>query len=137
MVEQFERNITYFLQEEFALDNPFEQELGIGNIDNDDTHIPNVVEFQAMIDNLQRLSTLVGQHFDEKMHAQAEVESKQLKVMVEKTKVVSKYAQALIDEADEDIRKTSKLVSYCGRVRRIVSSTRDYHENNFKDGRTT
>ena len=52
MVEQFERNTTNFLQEEFASDSPFGLEAGIGNINDDDTHVPNVVEFQAMIDNL-------------------------------------------------------------------------------------
>ena len=52
MVEQFERKTTYFLYGEFALDNPFEQEADISNIDDDDIHIPNVVEFQAMIQNL-------------------------------------------------------------------------------------
>ena len=69
MVEQFERNTTDFLQEEFASNNPFGQEACIGNIDNDDTHIPNVIEFQAMIENLQRLNTLARQCFDEKMVA--------------------------------------------------------------------
>ena len=53
MVEQFERNTTYFLSGEFSLDNQFEQEADISNIDDDDIHIPNVVEFQAMIENLQ------------------------------------------------------------------------------------
>ena len=52
MVEQFEENTTYFLQEEFASNSPFGQETGIGNINDDDTHIPNVVEFQEMIENL-------------------------------------------------------------------------------------
>ena len=42
MVEQFERNIIDFLQEEFALDNPFEQEAGIDNVDDDDTHVPTI-----------------------------------------------------------------------------------------------
>ena len=51
-MEQFEKNTTYFLQEEFASDSPFRQKAGIGNKDNDDTPIPNVVEFQAMIENL-------------------------------------------------------------------------------------
>ena len=45
MVEQFEKNTTGFLQEEFASDSPFEQEAGIGNIKDDDFHVPNVVEF--------------------------------------------------------------------------------------------
>ena len=53
-----------------------------------------------MIDNLQRLKALAEQRFDEKMAAQAEAESEQLKVLAEKTKATSKYAQALIDEAD-------------------------------------
>ena len=34
-----------------------------------------------MIENLQRLNVLVGERFDEKMAAQAEANSKQLKVM--------------------------------------------------------
>ena len=58
-----------------------------------------------MIENLQRLSTLAGQRFDEKMVAQVEAESKQLKVLTKKIKAMSKYAQALIDEADEHTRK--------------------------------
>ena len=66
MVEQFEKNTTYFLQEEFASDNSLWQEAGVCNINNDDIHVPNVVEFQAMIENLQRLNVLVGQCFDEK-----------------------------------------------------------------------
>ena len=49
---------------------------------------------------------LVEQCFDEKMAAQAEAKSKQLKVMVEKTKAILEYAQALIDEVDEYTRKT-------------------------------
>ena len=48
-----------------------------------------------MIENLQRLNALDGQHFDEKMIAQAEADSKQLKVMSAKTKSMSEYAQAL------------------------------------------
>ena len=57
MVEQLERNTTNFLQGELASDNPFEQEVGIGNIDDYDIHVPNVVEFQAMIENLNVLTT--------------------------------------------------------------------------------
>ena len=72
MVEYIERNTTDFLQGEYALDNPFGQELGIDNVDDDDTRVPNVVEFQEMIDDLQRLNALVGQCFDERMVAQAE-----------------------------------------------------------------
>ena len=52
MVEQFERNTIIFLQGEFALDNLFGQEAGIGSINDDDIHVPNPVEFQAMIKNL-------------------------------------------------------------------------------------
>ena len=44
-VEQFKRNTTNFLQEEFASENLFEQEVGIGNINNDDIYVPNVVDF--------------------------------------------------------------------------------------------
>ena len=66
MVEQFEKNTTDFLQEEFASDNPLWQEAGICNINNDDIHVSNVVELQAMIENLQRLNALAGQRFDEK-----------------------------------------------------------------------
>ena len=60
MVEHFEKNTVDFLQEEFASNNPFRQEPGIGNINDDDVHVPNVVEFQAMIENLQRLNSLAG-----------------------------------------------------------------------------
>ena len=63
-----------------------------------------------MIENLHRLNTLAGQCFDEKMVTQVEAESKQLKVLAEKTKVMSEYAQALIDEADEHTRKASKRI---------------------------
>ena len=45
MVEQFERNTIDFLQGEFALNNPFVHEVGIVNIDDDDIHVSNVVEF--------------------------------------------------------------------------------------------
>ena len=61
-----------------------------------------------MIDDLRRLNTLVGQRFDESMAAQAVVESKQLKVLAEKTKAMSEYAQALIDAVDEHGRTTSE-----------------------------
>ena len=54
-----------------------------------------------MIDDLQRSNALVGQRFDERMTAQAEAESKQLKFLVKKTKAMSKYAQAAIDAVDE------------------------------------
>ena len=81
MVEEFEKNTVDFLQEAFASNRPFGIEAGIGNINDDDTHIPNVVEFQAMIKNLQRLNVLVGQRFDERMAAQAKANSKQLKVL--------------------------------------------------------
>ena len=63
-----------------------------------------------MIENLQRLKALARQRFDEKMATQVEVESKQLKVLVEKTKAMSKYAQALIDEADEHTTKASERI---------------------------
>ena len=42
-MEQFERNTVDFLQGE---------EASIGNIDDDDIHVPNVVEFQSIIENL-------------------------------------------------------------------------------------
>ena len=42
-----------------------------------------------MIDDQQRLNALAGQRFDERMATQAEVESKQLKVLAEKTKAMS------------------------------------------------
>ena len=58
-----------------------------------------------MIENLQRLNALAGQHFDEKMVGQVEAESKQLKVLAEKIKAMLKYAQSLIDEVDEHTRK--------------------------------
>ena len=45
-----------------------------------------------MIEDLQRLNALVGQRFDERMAAQEEDESKQLKFLVEKTKAMSEYA---------------------------------------------
>ena len=63
-------------------------------MNDDDIHVP-------------KLNALAGQFFDENMVAQAEENSKQLKVMSGKTKVMSKYAQALIDEVDEHTRKAS------------------------------
>ena len=93
MVIQFKRNTTDFLQGGLASNSPFRQEACIGNIDDDDdTHVPNAIEFQAMINNLQRFNALVGQRFDEKMVAQEEAESKQRKVLAEKTKAMSEYA---------------------------------------------
>ena len=108
MVEQFERNTTYFLQEEYASNSPFRQEACIGNVDDEDTHVPIVVKFLAMIDDLQRLNALVRQHFDERMAAQVEVESKQLKFLAKKTKAMSEYAQVVIDAIDEQVKTTSE-----------------------------
>ena len=108
MVEQFERNKSYFLQEDYASDSPFGQEAYIGIVDDDDTHVPTAIEFKAMIDDLQRLNALVKQHFDEKMAAQVEAESKQLKFLVEKTKSMSKYAQVMIDVVHKQAKTTSK-----------------------------
>ena len=51
-MEKFERNTTNLIQGEFASDNPFRQEASIGNIDDDDIHVPNAFEFQAMSENL-------------------------------------------------------------------------------------
>ena len=42
-----------------------------------------------MIENIYRLNALVGQRFHEKMAVQVEAESKQFKVLAEKTKVMS------------------------------------------------
>ena len=53
---------------------------------------------------------MVGHCFDEKMIAQVEVESKQLKVLSKKTKTMSEYALALIDEVDEHTKKASKRI---------------------------
>ena len=53
---------------------------------------------------------MIGQRFDEKMAAQVEAESKQLKVLAEKTKAMLEYAQALIDEVDEHTRKASERI---------------------------
>ena len=41
-----------------------------------------------MIKNLHRLNVLAGQRFDEKMVVQVKADSKQLKVMSEKTKAM-------------------------------------------------
>ena len=77
-----------------------------------------------MIDNLQRLKALAEQRFDEKMAAQAEAESEQLKVLAEKTKATSKYAQALIDEADEYI-KTSEIIKAIAAEREKLSQAQE------------
>ena len=61
-----------------------------------------------MIANLHRLNALVGQRF-ERM-GQEKVNSKQIKVKSTKTKALSKYAQALIDEVDEHKRKASERI---------------------------
>ena len=58
--------------------------------------------------NLQRLNTLAGQRFHEKMATQSEADSKQLKVMLAKTKAMSEYARVLIQEADEHTKKHPK-----------------------------
>ena len=50
----------------------------------DDTHVPNDVKFQAMINELKRHNTLVGQRFDETMVAQAEAQAKQLNFWLRK-----------------------------------------------------
>ena len=63
-----------------------------------------------MIKNLQRLNLLAGQHFDERMAAQVEVDSKQLRVMLAKTKAMLELAQTLIDETDEHTRKASERI---------------------------
>ena len=54
------------------------------------------------------MNALTRQRFAEKMVAQAEANSKQLKFMYEKSKAMSEYAQALIDEADEHTRKIAE-----------------------------
>ena len=110
MVEQFEKNTTNILQEEFASNNPFKQKASIGTINDDDTHIPNVVEFQVIIENLHRLNTLVRQRFVERMVAQVEADFKQLKVMSTKTKAMLEFTQALIDKADEHTRKAFERI---------------------------
>ena len=51
-MEQFERNTIDFLLRKYASYSLFGKKVGIGNVDDDDTHVLNVVEFQAMIDNL-------------------------------------------------------------------------------------
>ena len=56
------------------------------------------------------MNSLARQHFDEKMAARVEAKSKQFKVLIEKTKALSEYAQALIDEADEHTRKASERI---------------------------
>ena len=45
-----------------------------------------------------------------KMVAQVDSDSKQLKFMSAKTKAMSEFAQALIDEIGEHTRKTSKRI---------------------------
>ena len=45
-----------------------------------------------MIGDLHRLNTLDGQSFNERIVAQAEAESKQLKVLAKKTKAMFEYA---------------------------------------------
>ena len=57
MVEQLDRNATNFLQDEYASDNSIRQEAGIGNVD---SHVPNAVKFQALIDELKKHNTLVA-----------------------------------------------------------------------------
>ena len=63
-----------------------------------------------MIENLHRLNTLVRQCFDERMVAQVEADSKQLKVMSTKTKAMLEFTQALIDKADEHTRKAFERI---------------------------
>ena len=47
-----EGGVIDFLHKEFAYDNPFGWEVGIGNVDDDDIHVPNAIEFQSMINDL-------------------------------------------------------------------------------------
>ena len=48
-----------------------------------------------MIENLQRMNALARQRFDEKMVIQAKADSKQFKVMLAKTKVMSESMHKL------------------------------------------
>ena len=49
MVEQREKNVANFLQEEYASDNPIGQKTGVGNVDVP-IHFPKAIEkFQALI----------------------------------------------------------------------------------------
>ena len=59
------------------------------------------------------------------MVAQAEADSKQLKVMSAKTKAMSECAQALIDEADEHTRKASKQIKANGVKREEQSQAQE------------
>ena len=72
------------------------------------------------------MNALSGQSFDERMVAQADAESKQLKVLIEKTEVVFEYAQTLIDDADEHTKKTSELA-------KAIAEERE--ENNLRNKR--
>ena len=58
-MEQLERNAANFLQEEYASNRSIGQEADIGNIDVP-TQVPNVVEFQVLIDKLKNHNTLVA-----------------------------------------------------------------------------
>ena len=64
-------------------------------------HIPNVVEFQALIDELKNHNSLDAQCFEERMATQTKILADQVKFMAEKTKAMSDYAQTLITAIDE------------------------------------
>ena len=57
-----------------------------------DTHDPNAIGFQALIDKLKKQNILAAQHFDERMVAQSKAKVEQIKILAEKTKVMSDYA---------------------------------------------
>ena len=56
-MEQLKTNAANFLQVGYASSSPIGQEASIGNVD---THVPNVVEFQALIDELKNHNTLAA-----------------------------------------------------------------------------
>ena len=72
------------------------------------THVPNVVEFQVLIDKLKNHNTLAAQRFDEIMDAQSKVLVDQIKSLAEKTKVMSEYAHVVITVIDELAKTTTE-----------------------------
>ena len=73
-----------------------------------DSHVPNAVEFQVLIDELKKHNTLVAQHFDERMVAQSKAQVDQIKNLAEKNKAMFEYAQVMITTIDEHAKTTTE-----------------------------
>ena len=86
IVEQLEKNLASFLQEEHASDSPNRQEAVIGNVDVP-IHFPNAIdEFQVLIEELKNHILMTTQCLEERMAIQTKAMANKVKEMVEKLK---------------------------------------------------